>query len=274
VVTYATIQKHIDRGRGIAAKKLGPPFQAYRFAGATNGDFPSGWARLTVNNQQTFPLFRRRLGPEDKVEIALKGVTIWYKIIADMTPFLLGDVFVQADPPYVPGQFYGAGATALAGAEELNAIGLAWHPAVNVAVGARLDRLVTIFRPSNVPATMPDGRGYWKSTADNDLPLVLTNGQYRFGIAGAKNASLIPAGLAAHTKHGASLFDPKVPGVSKIQPGHWYFYLPPLPGYLPREGDAIVTQDGARYVVTTPFEQRAGVVGNQLIADRKVAQVA
>ena len=41
---------------------------------------------------------------------------------------------------------------------------------------------------------------------------------------------------------------------------------------LPREGDALIDQNGTRYVVVSPYEQLAGVVGYQLLCDRKVAQ--
>ena len=55
---------------------------------------------------------------------------------------------------------------------------------------------------------------------------------------------------------------------------HWFFYLPPLPGYLPREGDAIIDMDGARYLVENPYEQLSGAVGNQMIVDRQIAQAS
>jgi hypothetical protein len=269
MANYGSIQRHIDKGRGIAAKHLGPPFLAYRVGPTSSGDFPGGW--ISPISGATFPLFRRRMGDSD-IEVSMRGTTVWYTIIADMTDFLLGDVFVQDDPPYKPGVSYGAGATILPATDEINAMALAWHPPVNKSVGARLDHLMTIYRPSNIPAVMPDNRQYWKSTFDNDLPLVLSNGTYSFGTPGIDNASRVPVGVMSHPRKGENLFDPRIPGVEKVRPGHWFIYVPPLPGYLPREGDALVSAGNARYTVTTAFEQRAGVVGYQLICDRKIAQ--
>lgn len=269
MVDYALIQERIDRGKGKAALRLGPPFHAYRCDSAAAGDFPGGWTALLAG--ATFPLFRRRI-PDAKLELGLKNVALLYDIIANMDPFVLGDVFVSADPPYNPGFSYGAGATSLPGTQEFNAMALAWHPPVNKAIGARLDRLVTIWRPAPSPATMGDSSLYWKSTHDNDQPLVLAAGQYTFGTAGTTNASLLPAGLSSQHRQSEKMFPPDVPGM--IKPVKWFFYLPPTPGYLAREGDAIVDQNGARYVVLSPYEQETGVVGQQLVCDRTAAQTS
>lgn len=267
MVNYARIQHHIDRGKGIASQKLGPPFQAYRVISASAGDFPGGWSQVSAN----FPLFTRRFsGADTKSASGLKGTTLWYDLVGNMEPFLLGDVFLLNDPPYVPGVSYGAGATSIPGTIELTGYCLAYHPPVAKAIGAHLDRKVTIFRPAVEPAAQPDGSQYWESTHDNDQPLKLVAGQFGFGAAGSGGASLVPAGIASAHKRGDALFGPGVPGMTKT--AHWFFYIPPLPGYLPREGDAIVDQNGARYVVISPYEQLTGCTGFQLLCDRKIAQ--
>jgi hypothetical protein len=232
----------------------------------SSGDFPDGWA--TIN--PSFPLFRRRYTSEGKAELGLKNVALWYDIVADMGPFVLGDVFIQVDPPYKPGVSYGDGATQLENSIEFNGMALAAHAPVNKAIGGRLDRLVQIYRPASVPATLADGTISWKSTLPGDVPLVLSNGTYGFGAPGAGGASLVPAGVSSIHRRGDSVFGPGVPAMPK--PFLWFFYVPPLPGYLPREGDAIIDQNGARYVVNHPYEQQTGVVGYQLIVDRKVGQ--
>lgn len=266
MVDYARIQHHIDRGKGIASKKLGPPFTAYRVQPNSAGDFPAGWSQITVN----FPLFTRRFVGETKVPSGLRNVTQWYDLVGNMEPYLLGDVFLQIDPPYQPGVSYGAGATSIPGTQEFIAYCLAWHPPVNKAIGGHLDRCVTVWRPAVDPAALQDGSDYWKSTHDNDRPLVLQAGQYAFQNPGSVGASLVPAGIASAHKRGDALMPPGVPGMPKS--AHWFFYLPPLPGYMPREGDAIVDQNGARYVVASPYEQLTGLVGFQLLCDRKIAQ--
>jgi len=207
---------------------------------------------------------------EGKLELGAKGMAVFFDIVANMDPFLLGDILVQNDPPYVPGVSYGAGATSVPGTLELNAMALAWHGPVSKAVGARIDRRVTVWRPASAPATQGDGSKYWESTHDNDAPLVLANGQYGFGSDGAAPASLVPAGIAAQHRQSDRVFGPDVPGM--LKPIKWFFYLPPLPGYMAREGDTIVDENGARYVVISPYEQQTGVVGQQLICDRTAAQ--
>ena len=266
MVSYAQVQRHIDRGRGIASKKLGPPYNCFRIESGSTGDFPEGWTQTQTN----FPIFQRKFTSEGKILSGLKNTTQWHDLIADMDPFLLGDVFVLNDPPFVPGVSYGAGATSIPGTIEINAICLAWHPPVNKSIGARLDRLVQIFRPATQPVAQTDTSNYFESTHDNDLPLVLGGGKFAFGTAGAGNASLVPAGIGSAHRRGEAIFGPGVPGMTKGT--HWFFYIPPLPGYMPREGDAIIDQNGARYVIVSAYEQLTGVVGFQLLCDRKVAE--
>jgi hypothetical protein len=197
---------------------------------------------------------------------------MFYDIVANMSPFLVGDVFMQNDPNYVNGISYGPGATSIVGTNiEFNGMCLAWHPPENKAVGARLDRRVQIFRPSNTPATVTGvaGAAYWKETHDNDAPLILTGGVYAFGSAGASGASFVPAGAMSAIRQHEWIMQPVVPGA--IKEAKWFFYLPPLPGYMPAEGDALIDENGARYVISVPFEQKTGVSGYQFVCDRKIA---
>jgi hypothetical protein len=271
MVNYARVQHHIDRGKGIAAQKLGPPFLAYRLTASAAGDFPTGWT--PTNGPQgglSFPLFHRRIA-DTKIELALPRAAILYDIIGNMEPFLLGDVFLQNDPAYVPGVSYGVGATLLPG-QQFNAMALAWHPPVNKAIGIRLDRCASIYRPAGTPLTFEDASKYWASTHDNDTPLVLAGGQFSLNPANAGQVgSLLPIGLTADHRGGEKVFGPGVPGM--VAPIRFFVYIPPLPGYSAREGDALITEDGARYVMRAPFIQEAGVVGTQTLCDRKIAQV-
>jgi hypothetical protein len=266
VTNYARVQRHIDHGKGQASRHVGQPFIGYRLGAGSNGDFPGAWNVVAPN----FYMLRRRM-TEGKIEVGIKNVALFYEIVANMDPFVLGDVFVQDDPAYAPGRSYGAGATSIPGTIEFNAMCLAWHPPENKAVGGRVDRRVKIYRPSNDPAATTDGSAtpYWKETNVNDTPLVLTGGTYAFGTAGAGNASFVPAGFLSAIRQTEWIFQPGVPGM--LKEAKWFCYLPPLPGYLPAEGDAIIDENGARYHVTVPFEQKTGVVGYQLVLDRKIS---
>jgi hypothetical protein len=262
MVNYASIQRHIDKGRGIAARHLGPPFAAYRCVTWSQGDFPDGWEMVNPS----FPLFRRRYS-EGKLHVGIKGMTIWDELIADMSQFWLGDVFLSRDPPYQAGVSYGDGATQLFGGLEFQGLCLAYHGPVNKSIGARVDRLAQIYRPNTVPVANPEGSLSWKSTLPGDQPLVLNAGAYAFGAPGSATASLVPVGLTSQHRKGDTNFK-DVPGMVKL--AMWFCYVPPIPGYFPREGDAIIDQNGTRYVVTSPWEQQAGVVGYQLTCDRKI----
>lgn len=264
MVHYGNIARHIDKGLGKAAKKLGQPFDAFRVTDTSAGNFPDGWSLVSTN----FSLFRRRIS-DSALEVGMAKATLWFNIIGNMGPFLLGDVFVQNDPDYVPGLYYGAGATSVPGTKEMNAMALAWHAPIDKRIGARIDRRMQIYRPASGPATQADGSKYWKQTHDNDRPLILTAGTFAFGANGTP-ASWIPAGQSAVHRQSERLFEPNVPGM--LKPSKWFFYVPPLPGYVAREGDALIDEDGARYVVTSPYEQQTGVVGNQLVCDRKISQ--
>ena len=185
---------------------------------------------------------------------------------------MLGDVFLQIDPPYAPGVSYGAGATELYNTLQFNALCLAWHAPVNEPAGARLDRRAQIYRPAMTPAPLADGSAYWKSTKDNDTPLVLVNGNYVWGGAGGI-ASYVPVGISStHRVAGDIQFPPKISGMTDTV--RYYMYIPPLLGYEPTEGDAIITEDGARFLVMHPYNQEAGVVGSQLVVKRMISQVA
>lgn len=270
MVDYASVQDKIDYGKGKAGDKLGQPYTAYRLTSAATGDFPGGWFTVQTN----IPILRRRIN-ERLIESALEySGTLWYSITADMTDFLLNDVFVCTDPAYSPGISYGPGATAIEGGSqyELNAFSFAWHQPINKAVGARLDRRCQILRPLGAPDRMPDGGFAWRQANDASMPLVLNGGVYSFSNPRSVG-NWIPVGLASTARPGkGDNFPPEFPGMVGFS--RYYAFLPNLPGYQPTEGDRLITEDGARYVVHNPYRQEEGVVGQQLVMERTIAQVA
>jgi hypothetical protein len=263
-MNYALIQLKVDRGLSHAGKHLGEPFSCYRVEDTCNGDWPGGWTLLDTK----YPIYRERV-PEPKLETALSKGALWYNIYGSMIPFNLGDVFLCTDPPYSPGLSYGAEATILPNTPEINAFALAWHMPARIPTGARLSHQVRIYRSSVKPKQLTDGSYYWDSTLENDQPLILQAGQFTFGTPGSTEASIVPAGfMGAYRPSGSLPFGPPPPGM--IRPTHWYVYVPPLPGYEPLEGDALVTVTDDRYVVVEPYHQEAGVVGSQLLVDRQI----
>lgn len=269
MVDYATIQQKIDRGLGIASNKLGQPFDVYRANGvaAATGDFPSGWEKVASN----FPMFRK-LVASTKLETGVRSDGImWYDLIGSCAALLLGDVFYQVDAPFQDGVSYGAGATVVPGSLQFQGMALSWHMPVHKPVGARVNFRAKIARPSLQPQQLTDGTLYWSETFDNDVQLQLTGGQFAFGQPGDPG-NWVPVGLFSIARpYTRQQIQPNTPNVAPVS---WFYaYVPPLNGYKPTEGDAIITEDGARYMVTSPYEQDVGTSGSSLLLQRLTSQV-
>src|SRR5690348_13541461 len=139
----ASFTAQLDTLLGQSAAQLGQPFTAYRIEATSSGDFPSAWTQIATN----VLIYRTRItGTTIESAIQSSG-TLWFQLVANMGPFLLGDVFVQSDGAYSQGVSYGAGATLIPGTIEFNGIALAWHPPTIPPVGARLNTRVGIYRP-------------------------------------------------------------------------------------------------------------------------------
>ena len=261
----AQIQPAIEAGLGAAASVIGQPFYAYRVGAGAAGDFPSGWTALPG-----IAIKKKRIA-DAKLESSLKsGGTLFYEILADLSSSLLGDVFVNGDAPFVSGSSYGAGATFVVGSTDFDGLALSWHPPVSKAAGARLNARARIFRAALTPQSRNPNRTRWDDSQAALLPLVLTAGAFSFGAAGGA-ASWVPAGLGASERPASapefgskgSTSDPATTPEDRA-----YVYLPPLPGYTPREADRMEAEDGSRYVLVQPYAQGAGVVGAQMVATR------
>jgi hypothetical protein len=201
--------------------------------------------------------------------------TLWYELAIDCSPFWLGDVFIQTDPPFFPGVSYGDRATNIPGTIELNGFALAWHPPMRPPMGARIDHRCRIYRPTLTPVTYSDGTPLtpsqqWRTTHEFDTPLVLANGIFTWGVSGGA-ASLVPCGFGTSDRQtrGEDMA-PDPPGMLPVP--RYYIYLPPLSGYTAAEGDAFITEDDARYTVIAPYTQSTGVVGHQLMVQRYISQ--
>lgn len=272
----ASLQAQMEAAFGQAAAQTGQPYSAYRVTASSSGDFPGGWATVGTN----VLIYKTRMSSTaaGTIESALLSPgTMFFSMVADMSNYLLGDVFVLSDAAYVAGVSYGAGATSIVGPTlEINALALAWHPPVFTPVGGRISHRIRIYRPQNAPEVVANADGsqtyVWRQTDYHGLPLILSNGVYAFGSIGS-TPSWVPAGISGTERpsRGAN-FPPSVPGIPYIP--RYFSYLPPLPGYEPTEGDRIMTEDGARYVVVNPYKQEVGFVGAQMSIDRVISQDA
>lgn len=267
------IQRLIDKGRGHAARALGGPFNVYRLqaTAATNFIDPLNLVSsnyLIYHTQKSAGSFR---GSYEGINV---GAPL-FDVVGDMGPFLVGDVFVDADSAYQPygnglsvsdtAAGYGAGATSVPFTTlELYAFCLGFHGPIKKSIGARLDRLAQIYR---LP-TAPDSNGYYSAGKSDSQPLVLANGTFSLGTT-SDTAALIPVGLAARPRWKSDLIKAIPTSTGEIE---YYCYVPPLPGFAFQEGDRLVMQDGSQYVVQLPWEQQVGFVGSQLAVQREVMQ--
>lgn len=256
----------IDKQLGAFGDRLGQPFTVYRINPSSNGDFPLGWYRVSSQAHA----HRNRVRSQD-AEVAMTSErTLWYEIIADMSPFWLGDVFLATDPPFFPGVAYGDRATSLANTIELNGFALAWHAPLRPPLAARIDHRCRIYRPSLTPIGFTDGSTQWRTEREYDTPLVLTNGTYSWGLPNTA-ASLVPTGIGTSDRQTRGEDMPPDP-VGMLPVPRYYLYLPPLPGYTAAEGDALILEDDSRYTVIAPYRQETGVVGHQLMVQRYISQ--
>lgn len=259
----AGIQSLIDAGAGTASTYLGLPFTVYRIDGSATGDFPDGWTIVGVDSL----VYRTKI-KDTGLEQALFGAdTLWFQLIGDMSVFLLGDTFIQNSSQFLPGDpssGYGVGATLLPGSRQFDGFVLAWHPPVSLGYGARVDRRARIFR------TARTGVGTTGQGKLQNQPLVLADGTYAWSTPD-QTASWVPIGLASSMRESRRLdFAAGTMASPPLQ--RYYGYMPPLPGYTPRENDIFIIEDGSQFVVVQPFYQEAGVVGNQLALDRMASQ--
>ena len=254
---YQQLTPKVFRGRGHAARAIGVPYNLYRVTAASSGDFVTSGNLYAPN----YYILRRVLKGGGSFETTTAFKTLWYEVVADSTAFLVGDVAVQNDP------IYGQGDTIVEyPTQQFDALCIAFNPPIGKKVlAARVDRLATIYRPSQTPTS--GSTPYFDTTLDNAIPLVLTAGVFAFQAGTAAN---IPIGVMPTPRiPGDSQFKPGVPGMVGVP--DFFIYVPPLNGVVLMEGDRIVDADGSRYVVHTPWIQQAGVSGNQLGCKREIA---
>ncbi len=259
------IQRQIDVGRGHAANALGGPFNVYRLqAGSAATNFVDP-ANQVATNYYVYHLQRSASGFRGSYEGT--ALVPLFDIIGNMSPFLLGDVFIDSDAAYNPNGSggYGAGATSVT-FPTLEVYGwcLGFHGPIKKSIGARLDRYAQIYRL----LSGPDASGYFSGEKAASLPVKLVNGSLVVG-AVTDTAALIPIGLAAKARWRADLIKEIPTTTGEVE---YLAYVPPLPGFTFKEGDRLVLQDGSEYVVQLPWEQEVGFVGSQLSVKRQVMQ--
>lgn len=257
-MNYVRAQNLIDKGRGKAAVRLGQPYDVYRIQPNTAAtEYLDPINRIASG----FLVLRRPNKSEALIEGTLLSAVPW-ETLGDFRQWLLGDVFVQNDTVFGKGQTLVTYDTL-----QMDAFCLAFHGPVKKTMGARLDRLGYVLRPLD---SGTDPNGYYAGDIGAAKPLKLVNGVYVWGQNGDAPTSRIPMGVSSRIRARGILI-PALP--SSVGEPVFVFYIPPLPGFAPKEGDRIQLEDGSRYVVHNPYEQEAGFVGSQITTVREVSQV-
>ena len=269
IANFRSVQRHIDIGRGHAGRVLGPPFNVYRIQDNAAVNYLDS-ANLIKSR---FPILRRVLKGLEHKEGPDMG-SMFFEMIADMSKFVTGDVFIEQDPFYGTSGIPTAGDVTAFPTPQFNGICLASHMPVRKNIGARVNRLGIVFRQ----AASIDDNGYWAIDMSSAQPLQLRNGAWVLSTPQTAN-SLIPMGVSASERfHGELISD--LPGSTPRT--RWMIFVPALEGFQFIEGDFIATLDqeapvmdyadvienGSRYRVVHPFGQESGLVGNQLLCER------
>jgi len=266
-VNWHTTQRHIDVGRGKAGQALGPPCNVFRVGASASGNYLDTAQQVGSGVR----VHRKITHATPDLETSTRMESLFYKIYVDATFWLVGDVFVEADP------FYGAGSTMTTFAPQgpqFEAYCLAFHGPTKATIAARVDRLANIFRPALGATTDSEGT-YFSETVGSgtELPLVLSGGAFSFAAAGT-TPTAVPVGVMSTPR----TFRPEFPGMpGSTELVHYFFYVPPLNGVDLREGDRILIDginiaesSAGRYVVHGPWVQYAGVSGYQLVCKRMI----
>jgi hypothetical protein len=250
MANYVGLTRHVWAGRGHAARAVGVPYNVYRITSASNGNYID-----TSNKISTDFYVLAKVHKDGTYETPLDMKTMFFNFVGDTTTFDIGDVFILNDPVYGTGDQVVDFPT-----QQFRGMCLAYNPPISkLAVAARVDRLAQIYRP----APGIDSTGYWSQATDNALPLIMNAGQFDFSAAPGAVATMIPVGLVPFPRpSGGAQFKPDLPGTLEFP--SFFIYTPPLEGVHLREGDRIVDQSGARYVVMVPWIQEAAISGNQL----------
>ncbi len=249
---YARIQRIIDRGRGLAANVVGQPGNVYRLQSTVSGAFVQADTEQLINFMVLRKVVEGGLSMETHEGMGL----VYFMLVCDLTYLETGDVWIQNDP------FYGKGATLVDyTTNEFVGICVAHHAVAKPSYGIQLNRLATYVRPSSAP----DGTGYYQSGMNGGQPLQIVNGAASFGAVGA-TADAIPIGLNPTSRPKKDQMKPYVPGMTGE--ADYFCYVPPIPGFIPQEGDYIQTLNGSRYIVEIPWHLEAGIVGSSMSVRR------
>lgn len=255
-MSYEGIAGDLDLGRGYAAQELGQPFDVYRITGASTGQVIHDANKIATKVPVYYKVSKNT---DPAIESERRQGIVFYKLIADLSPFRLGDIFVLNDPAY------GAGHTIVEGSADFLGFSVASHQPVKHNFGGRLTRTINVYRQTEDVSNS----GYHQNHAEPGVqgkPVILSGGVFSLGNESDTPCN-IPAGIQGLRPYG----DRAMHDIGSMQrKSLWSIFLPPIKNFRFKEGDRIIDSTGARYAVYIPYEEDVGAVGNQLTVEREV----
>ncbi len=214
MANYRSVQLHIDKGRGIAAAKVGEPVLVYRI-----GLNPNATAVFDPGNLlfPTYCRFKRMSGGDKTVETMPISPLI-YELTMNVNNMLVGDIIAMNDPTYDNNSYFY----------------LATKRPVMKNVGVRVESAVAVYRPLSLSSG--NYSGIIRNPKTNNQPLVL-KGQTLSGGSTGETPVLIPCGLQNQHRMMSEIRG-EAPTSTRID--YWLLTIPPLPGVQLREDDWIL----------------------------------
>lgn len=242
----------LEYARGISANLTGQPFDVYRIGNTSQFQWFREENKIASGIMVYHEVTKNEKPP---LESERRQGIIWYRVVGDFSAFKLGDVFKLNNPCYNEGQMI------VEGSNDYVGFCLASKPLKN-RFGGRLHTTMKVYRPT----AKPDERFHQPMGKGQAMPLVLVDGQFRFGAIDDTPCE-IPVGFSALRPYG----DRAVADVPSMPRKMLYgAYTPPLKGFQFREGDRVIDLNGNRYVVLVPYGQDSGAIGYQLCLEREV----
>lgn len=247
---YQFTQKMINFGRELGAKFVGQPFRHYRLNNASTVVIDNSNEVLDPLTNAPFDLRAKVSGLRSRVQV--EGTTMHaepFELLLSSERVQTEDIVVQNDPLYG-----GNAAYCIASLRPLKKV-----------VAIRVESTAKIWRP-----TPNRTSGYNEVTLANHRPLVLTAGEFDWGVAGG-TATDVPVGLT----YIGQIKDQKVTRMPlDTTTSWWYVYVPLFPGMARlRENDILEMQvhedeKPVRYRIHAPYVVEVGLRGILVLCER------
>lgn len=252
---WLTITKIAQHCYGVLAQQVGIPFNIYRIQPTSNGN----WIQPQNLIAQNVRVDRQPMLSGNKgFESAKRMETFWYELMADCTPFLVGDIFVSNDQVLNQGSV-----TVNYNTTEFVGLCLAENMPTRAPIAARINTTAQLYTAS----LLPNRQNYFDSSLPNRMPIILQNGSFS-AVNTGQTAAVIPVASTPFRNFGQIYSQP----TANVTPAERRLvYIPPMPGYVPIPTDEILFADGSRYILESNYIQQSGTAGTQAVCVKIVS---